>query len=171
MKNTTKASFKLIADSYQRYQRSVYLYIYYKIGVKEDSEDLTQDVFLKLMDYQQIFCAETIKYFIFTIARSLLTDYLRRYYKKREILSCMYEHTNRITEDAESLFVARNLLFFEKRRIALLPTQRRKVYVLNRFQEKSVSDISLELNLSKRTVENHLSISRKEVREYMMKCI
>jgi DNA-directed RNA polymerase specialized sigma24 family protein len=42
---------------------------------------------------------------------------------------------------------------------------------MNRFEDKSVTDISEELNLSRRTVENHLFISRKEVREYLKQCI
>ena len=45
----------------------------------------------------------------------------------------------------------------------LLPSQRRKIYVMNRFEDKSVTDISEELNISRRTVENHLFISRKAV--------
>ena len=35
----------------------------------------------------------------------------------------------------------------------------------------SVEDLSVELSLSKRTVENHLLIGRKEIREYIKKCI
>ena len=42
---------------------------------------------------------------------------------------------------------------------------------MNRFEGKTVREISQELNLSQRTVENHLFISRKEVREYIKQCI
>ena len=42
---------------------------------------------------------------------------------------------------------------------------------MNCFEDKSVTDISEELNISRRTVENHLFISRKEVREYLKQCI
>ena len=42
---------------------------------------------------------------------------------------------------------------------------------MNRFQGKSSEDIAEELNLSRRTVENHLFISRKEVREFIRQCI
>ena len=36
---------QLIADSYERYRSSVYLYIYRKVNNKEEAEDLSQDVF------------------------------------------------------------------------------------------------------------------------------
>ena len=42
---------------------------------------------------------------------------------------------------------------------------------MNRGEDKTVTDMEEELNLSRRTVENHLFISRKEVREYLKQCI
>ena len=59
----------------------------------------------------------------------------------------------------------------EKRKLRTLPEQRRKIYIMSRFEDKSSSEISAKLNLSRRTVENHLFISRKEIREYMKQCI
>ena len=87
MENIDMSSVQLITDSYQNYHRSVYLYILYKIGKDEDAKDLAQDVFLRLMDYKQMLRPETIKYFIFSICRNLVIDYLRRHYKMQEITS------------------------------------------------------------------------------------
>ena len=42
---------------------------------------------------------------------------------------------------------------------------------MSRFEGKSASEISANLQLSPRTIENHLFISRKEIREYMKQCI
>lgn len=53
----------------------------------------------------------------------------------------------------------------------LLPLQRRRIYNMSRFEDKTIEEISEELNLSRRTVENHLFISRKEMRSYMKQCI
>ena len=59
MKDMENINIQLIEDAYQEYRQSVASYIYYKIGNKETSEDLAQDVFLRLMDYRQIVCAES----------------------------------------------------------------------------------------------------------------
>lgn len=171
MENCMMKSSKLIADSYERYRYSVYLYINNKVNNKEEAEDLSQDVFVRLIDYKQMLRSDTVKYFIYTISRNLVNDYLRRYYKKQEITSYMYDVAEVVYDEVESYIVADDLLVWEKQRIALLPQQRRKIYVMSRFEDKSVADISEELNLSRRTVENHLFISRKEVREYLKRCI
>lgn len=171
MKDNSMTSTPLIAESYTDYHQSVYLYIYYKINSKEEAEDLSQDVFLRLMDYNQMVRPETVKYFIFTIARNLVTDYLRRYYRKLEMDSYMYDMVDHSSNETESGIIARDLLAHEKMKLSMLPQQRRKIYEMHRFDEQSTSDIAMNLNLSHRTVENHLFISRKEIREYMQQCI
>ncbi len=123
------------------------------------------------MSYKQIICKDTIRFFIFTIARNLLNDYLRRYYKKQEITSYIYDHSATYSNDTESKVIANDLEACEKQRLSFLPAQRRIIYTMTRFENKNISEISAELNLSPRTVENHLFIGRKEVREYIANCI
>ena len=53
----------------------------------------------------------------------------------------------------------------------MLSDQRKKVYAMNRFEDKSISEISIELSISPRTVENHLFVSRKVVRDFIKQCI
>ena len=171
MENKKMKSVQLIADSYMSYHRSVCFYIYYRINSKDDAEDLAQDVFLRLMDYKQMLRPDTVKFFIYTIARNLVNDYLRRHYKKQEVTSYIYEHTVTYTNETENQIIANDLLACEKRKLRTLPEQRRKIYIMSRFEDKSSSEISAKLDLSRRTVENHLFISRKEIREYMKQCI
>lgn len=171
MKDMETSSIHLIEDSYKKYQRSVFLYIYYKIGNKEEAEDLVQDVFVRLMDYQQMLRVDTIKHFIFTISRNLLYDYLRHYYKRLEVTSYIYDQRETCTNETEEQVIARDLLFLEKKKVAQLSEQRRKVYMMTRFENKTLPEVSRILNLSSRTVENHLFASRKMIREYMRQCI
>lgn len=161
----------LISDSYKEYYSSVCSYINYRINNWETARDLSQDVFLRLMDYKQMLRPDTVKYFIFTIACNLLNDYLRRYYKKQEITSYIYDHSITYTNETESLIIAKELSLLEKHKLEMLSDQRRKIYTMNRFEDKSISEISSELSISPRTVENHLFVSRKVVRDFIRQCI
>lgn len=171
MKDTTVENTQLIVDSYISYRQSVYLYIYCKIGNKEDAEDISQDVFLRLMDYKQMLREDTVRFFIFTIARNLLTDYLRRHYKKQEATSYIYDFAVTSVNDTDSRLITNDIAMQEQHCLTLLPSQRRIIYRMSRFENKSLDDISEELHLSRRTVENHLFIGRKEMRAYLKNCI
>lgn len=162
---------KLIENAYKEYRKSVLSYIYYKIGKTEVSEDLAQDVFLRLIDYRQIVCSKTIKSFIFIIARNLVYDYLRHFYKQQEVTSYIYDMQLSKSYVIEDQIVANDILVLEKKRVAALPEQRRKIYMMARYGEKDVTEISRQLNLSPRTVGNHLYLSRKEIREFIKECI
>lgn len=165
------SSIHLIEDSYKKYQRSVFLYIYYKIGNKEEAEDLVQDVFVRLIGYQQMLRVDTIKHFIFTISRNLLYDYFRHHYKRLEVTSYIYDQRETCTNETEEQVITRDLLLLEKKKVAQLSEQRRKVYMMTRFENKTLPEVSQILNLSSRTVENHLFASRKMIREYIRQCI
>ena len=64
-----------------------------------------------------------------------------------------------------------DLMTMERTRLAAMPEQRRLIYTLNRFENKTSPEIANELNLSCRTVENHLFLGRREMREFFRNCI
>ena len=171
MENINERTTRLIARTYEDYRPQVHRYIYSRINDWLEAEDMTQDVYLRLLECRSMLREETIKDFIFTIARNLITDYLRRYYKRQEVTSYIYDTRETVTNETESRILADDLAACERQRMRLLPPQRGKIYRLSRYEDKSVADISAELQLSVSTVENHLRISRKEVRAYMRQCI
>lgn len=171
MEATTNITDQLITSSYEEYHSIILSYITYRITHRYEAEDLAQDVFVRLLDYKQMLRPDTVKYFLFTIARNIVIDYLRRYYKKQEIDSYMYDVTATSTNETEEQIIGNDLMSIEQRRLAAMPEQRRMVYALNRFEGKTSPEIAAEMNLSCRTVENHLFIGRREMRDFFRNCI
>lgn len=171
MEATTNITDQLITSSYEEYHSIILSYITYRITHRYEAEDLAQDVFVRLLDYKQMLRPDTVKYFLFTIARNIVIDYLRRYYKKQEIDSYLYDMTATSTNETEEQIIGNDLMSIERRRLAAMPEQRRLVYSLNRFEGKTSPEIATEMNLSCRTVENHLFIGRREMRDFFRKCI
>lgn len=171
MKTATQPSDCIIAQSYEEYHLSILNYITYRITHRHEAEDLTQDVFVRLLDYKSMLRPETVRYFLYTIARNIVTDYLRRYYKKQEIDSYMYDITAISSNETEESIVTNDLLAIEQGKLGTLPEQRKLIYSLSRFDEKSTAEIAEELSLSKRTVENHLLLGRREIRSFFKNCI
>lgn len=171
MEGRIEKSYNLVEEAFQSHHSHLLAYVCYRIGDADDAEDLVQDVFVRLLECGKLLCKDTIKSFVFTIANNLITDYLRRYYKKQEICSYMMESAADVERSPESAIIAKDLEKHEKAIMRMLPPQRERIYYMNRFMDMSAEDISKELCLSKRTVGNHLLTGRKKVREYIKLCI
>ncbi|MBT9859721.1 sigma-70 family RNA polymerase sigma factor [Bacteroides xylanisolvens] len=162
---------QLLTETYNSLCPIIIHYINRKINDYESARDMAQDVFLRLMEYKQILRKETVRSMVFFIAHNLVIDYLRRYYRKQEMSAYFYEYGVTVTDETESSVIANDLSAQENLKLLQLSPQRRTVYIMSRFQEKTTPKISEELCLSRRTVENHLLAGRKEIREYIKLCI
>lgn len=171
MKSMETKAYSIIEEAYKEYYPVIYRYVRCRIKCKYEVEDLVQDVFMRLLDCDNMLQKSTIQSFLFTIARNLVTDYLRCYYRKQEMISCAYENAIEFTCGPEEEIIVKDLLFMEKMRLSVFPQQRQRVYSMSRFEEKTLSEISKELQLSMSTVENHLFIGRKIMRNYIRMCI
>ncbi len=114
MEKTSNTSKCIITCAYNEYHSIILSYITYRINYNRcDAEDLTQDVFLRLLDYKKMLHEDTVKSFLFTIARNVVTDYLRRYYKKQEITTYIYDHAVNCSNETEQSLYAKELLSLE----------------------------------------------------------
>ena len=157
MNSTTN---QLLTETYTSLCPIIIHYINRKINDYESARDMAQDVFLRLMEYKQMLRKETVRSMAFFIAHNLVVDYLRRYYRKQEMSAYFYEYGMNVTDDTESGVIANDLSAQENLKLLQLSPQRR-----------TAPEISEELCLSRRTIENHLLASRKKIREYIKSCI
>lgn len=83
MKDTSShITVQFLTETYTTYRPLVFRYISYKLNGCLEAEDLVQDAFLRLLEYRSMLRPETVRSFLYTIVRNLVTDYLRRHYKK-----------------------------------------------------------------------------------------
>lgn len=168
METPTQRDDALIAKSYKENFDKVLRYISSRVNNVYDAENLTQDVWLRLLTCGRSFSEASITEYIFTVARNLVNDYLRHLYVVRDSHEeILLETSEACVGTPETEVSASQLAEFEAARVERLPSQRRIIYIMSRFDDKSVSDIANDLSLSIRTVENHLRLGRKEVRSYI----
>ncbi|MFG6396440.1 MAG: sigma-70 family RNA polymerase sigma factor [Muribaculaceae bacterium] len=162
-----KHNSNLVARSYVENYEKLLRYISQRINNIADAENLAQDVWLKLLECEKDLNEETLTSFLYTIARNLVNDFLRHIYVTQDVHAELKNDANVFAQDMESEVSARDLALKERVRVECLPPQRRIIYVMSRYEEKSVEEISAALSLSPRTVENHLRLGRKDVRRYV----
>ena len=152
------------SNIYMEYSKVILAYIAYRIPHKYEAEDLTQDVFMRLLDCGKVINRETVSSFLYTVARNLVTDTLRRYYKKKEVMA-EWEYDAAISSCCtEQTVYANELASIYKLQIQKLPQQRRKVYELIDCHDLSIAEAAERMSLSQRTVQNHLYIARNEIK-------
>jgi len=68
------------AEIYDRHQPAVYRYVYYRVSDAATAEDLTSDVFVRLVEKIDRFTyrGRPLLAWLYTIARNLVTDHHRR---------------------------------------------------------------------------------------------
>lgn len=168
METTTTYNHDLIARMYVRMSDCILRFIASRVDRLEDAENLAQDVWLRLLTYGERLEEKTLGSLIYTVARNIVKDYIRRGYRWREVRAeISREPESESAESPDTIMSAKEISEFERRRVECLPQQRRIIYQKSRYEDMAVADIAAELNLSFRTVENHLRLGRKEIRGFI----
>lgn len=152
---------------FRRYYVVVLNFIQKIIKEKDAAEDIAQNIFLKIWGGRNCLDSKrSIKGLLFTMARNESLNYLKsqRLIAERrvELFDEVMENSS-VVEMFDALELDRNIY----RLLKLMPEQRRKVFVLSRYRNMSNDEIAVRLNLSKRTVEGHISEALKDLRKSM----
>jgi RNA polymerase sigma-70 factor (ECF subfamily) len=137
---------------FERYRRSVFRYLYYRIGDQHSAEDLTGEVFLRVMralpDYRRQ--GAPFQAWIFQIARHLAVDHFRKvntrhHYPLNEELAAK--------EDDLDLAVERRLTSDRLREaLAQLTDEQREVITLRFVAEMPIAEVAAALSKSESAV-------------------
>lgn len=153
---------------FRKYSDRILNYISTRIENREEAENLAQDVWVRVLESKAALCIETALSYLYRIAANIVNDYLRLLYSKMASKDDLYEYESQKSPlTPEDELSAADLAYHETKRVEKLPAQRRIIYTMSRFDGLNVSEIAEKLSLSFRTVENHLRMGRRDVREYI----
>ena len=70
----------VVGALYERYQRSIFRYLYYRVGDQQTAEDLTSEVFLRMVEKLSNYNDQNLSFqaWLFQIARNLSIDHYRK---------------------------------------------------------------------------------------------
>lgn len=79
---TSKERAEAIQQVYEAHIESIYKFVYFKVGNREDAEDITSQIFIKAAHSLDIRQDERSRLaWLYQVARTTITDYWRQYYK------------------------------------------------------------------------------------------
>nr|WP_297168493.1 RNA polymerase sigma-70 factor [uncultured Dysgonomonas sp.] len=166
-----KGSHKAFETIFLKYFPKVKYYINGFVKSADVAEGLTQNVFLKIWENHESFSITSrgVKGFdsyIYTIAYRQTIDYIR----SRQVRESFYNDQMALYPDlvdTEDEYIAEETMLLIEMEIENMPEKQRVIYKLSRHEGISNDKIAERLDLSKRTVENQLSLAMKRIKNVL----
>ena len=156
---------------FRRYYQPMCSHAVKYVGSRSVAEDLVSDIFCQFYG-QNVFVVITTsyRYYLLRTVRNRAFNYLKQQLSRPGV--------DEGSDEAASLAAAAgdapdSLIQFEElyqdvqTAINALPIDRRRIYLLNRFEGKKYQEIADELHLSVKTVEVQLYRANKHIRQFM----
>lgn len=157
-------SHKAFEGVFLAYFQRVRLFIGGIIKSDADAEELAQEVFVKLwMNREALDAGRPLGAYVYTMAKNAAFNFL-----KHKLVEQSYTGSFAFPDDSatpEDIFFAREISLLVETAVNGMPEQRRRIYVLSREKGMSNVDIAERLGISKKTVENQLSLALQELRK------
>ena len=157
--------------AYDLYIDQIYRFVYFKVGSKEEAEDLTSAVFLKTWNYVQSGNAinyKTLRSLIYKIARNAIIDHYRKTSDQKNISidspiseADLIDNNQDLKKQAE---IASDMELVEVK-LTKLKDEYREVVVLRFINELSIAEIADILDKSKGNVRVLVYRALKALRE------
>ena len=154
IRNSEKAAYQ---ELFERYAPRIYQFSVSYLKNSPDAEELVQEVFLKIWEKRETLDqSKNIKAYIFKIAVNTIYDFIRRENIENSFNDFARENFEKDSNPTWHAIIFEEMMTRLTHLVSRLPEQQRNVFYLSKDEGLSNDEIAEKLNLSKRTVENHL---------------
>lgn len=163
---------KLSLDDHKAF-KNLFLFYYPKVKyfitrlIKSEieAEDLAQDIFEKIwLARKDLSAIESFRSYLYRMAINTVLNFLKKKKHQKVYLDYLLRNKDNQIVTEEAIF-AREIELLILLAVNNMPVQRRKVFEMSRYQGVKNIEIAKLINISKRTVEVHISLALKEIRK------
>ena len=143
------------------------------LGTIEDAEEVVQNVFLKVWERKENFDKiASINNYLYTMTKNACLDQLKHKRVKNSFSKNYYQEKLAIQyqfmkDEAASAVLEKELDKRIQAAIEALPEKCKRVFLKSRVEGMNHSEIAMVLDVSKRTVDNHISNALKHMRLHL----
>lgn len=155
---------ELFNQLYDEYFNKIYKLCFYKTGDKDEAEDLTQEIFIKVYKGLKKFKSESSPYtWIYTIAVRTCIDYKVKKSKNKIDLGIELNIKDNCIIEDEHVKKDRNFLI--KYKINKLDEKYRMVLYLYYYEDTKIKDIAIILKESENTIKTWLRRGKEKLKK------
>lgn len=154
-----------LSKIYAVYAEQVYHLAYKLLKDTGWSEDLVQEVFLKIWkNKEQLEDSQAVWPFLYTLTKRESLNKLRSIRRSQVAFDRLLQYVEGFSASAEEQLINKELAMKIKECFAELPAQQERAIIMSKVQGMSYKEISNELNISPNTVKNHVVQALKTLR-------
>ena len=155
-----------------KYKPTLTQFIRKSLPQEEDVEGLVQEIFIKLwLSRTDLRPNTSFNSFIFTIAKNVVIDHLRKLTKTRKKLQELIYNYNLLDNSTQESIEYAELKQLLVNSIDALPPRQKEIFELNRIEGMKYKDIAKQLNISENTVNAHMHQAmltlKKKLKNYL----
>lgn len=159
---------KAFSTLYQRHLSELYNYIYLFTKSRESSEEIVQDIFVKIWEKKEhLQYITSFKPYLYKSAKNLLLDEIRRNAVKAKAVNALKPDSEDSNERTDEALIYKQHMKIAEEAIAMLPEKRRAIFLMRTREELSLDEIAAKLNISKSVVKKQLYAGISFVRQHM----
>ncbi|CAH0266663.1 ECF RNA polymerase sigma factor SigL [Pedobacter sp. Bi27] len=152
-------------EIYGKYSRLLFTHAYKKVGDRELSRDLVQDLFTTLWVKRQEIIIKTVpSAYLYTALRNRILDHIAHQNVSLGYAAYLENYTQGTNDLTDHLIRHKQLMQFIEQEIAALPEKMRQVFELSRKEHLSHKEIAVELGISEQTVRKQIQNALKIMR-------
>ena len=153
---------------YEDYINKIYKLCLYKAGNKEEAEDLTQEIFIKIYKNLKTFEGNSSLYtWIYTIAVRTCIDHRNKKGKNKETIELDYSLC--VDSNIEDDYIEKDRSLLISSCIGTLNEKYRMVLYLFYYEDMKIKDISNVLKRNESTIKTWLSRGKEKLRSELRK--
>jgi RNA polymerase sigma-70 factor (ECF subfamily) len=165
IKKENRKAFKQVYDQFA--DKVFYVAIRFHLD-REEAKEIVQEVFLKLWEKRGSLKEDlSLNAFLLTIAKNKLINLHKKKaaeLSRDQAYKDFYYPSSSSTED---YLIFTDLEKFTFQYIESLPARKKQIFLLSRKDGFTNEEIALQLNLSKKTVENNIYQAEKSIRNFL----
>jgi RNA polymerase sigma-70 factor (ECF subfamily) len=144
------------------YSKRLYNFAFAYLKTEGDSKDVVQDAFINLWNNRESLREDTnLEAYLFTITRNSVISIFRKKITEKEYLKHLRETAIFQYSENDEQYDYERLSMRIKNLVDQLPEQRKLIFKLSKEKGLSNKAIAEELNISVKTVEDHMTKARR----------
>ncbi len=162
LKNDDVEAFDLL---FLEYGKRLYHFAFGYLKSKEEAEEVVQEVFLKIWRNRNQLNAElSFKSYLFKIAYHQILELYKQINRKQQYCHQLLEEAVSFSDDTNERLNYQFLLEKVEALIQKLPPRQKEILLKRKKEAIPVKEIARQLNISPKTVENHLTEALKNIK-------